>query len=263
MPKNKNVNRHSPIWTSQNFLTSSSTIHRIVNLSGLCKNDHVVEIGPGKGHITDALIARCGRVTAVEIDRTLYSKLLAKYGGKHNLSLVCRDFLRWSLAQTPYKVFASIPFNRTTDIVRKLTMGVNPPEEAWLVMEKGAAKRFMGKPHETKSSLLIKPFFHCEITYHFRREDFHPAPSVDAVLFHLKKKAVPDIATQAQHAYRRFIGQCLSKPNGMYALLTKRQICIALRRKSVSPDNPSGELLYIQWLCLFRCYEKYGKQDGR
>lgn len=263
MPKNNSVKRSPSIRMSQNFLTSSSIINRIVNLSGLCKDDHAVEIGAGKGHITDKLIARCGRVTAIEIDRSLYERLSAKYEGRHNLSLICGDFLQWHLPKTPYKVFASIPFNRTTDIVRKLTMGENPPEEAWLVMEKGAAKRFMGRPHETKAALLLKPLFNSEIKYYFRREDFHPAPSVDAVLLHLKKKSAPDISRREYHSYCRFIAQCRSKPNGIYKVLTKKQISKALKMEGLSCDIPSGEILYVQWLCLFRCYLKYGKHSGR
>lgn len=260
MPKYNRVTRNPSVWTSQNFLTSSSIINRIVKLSGLRRKDYVVEIGPGKGHITDKLIARCGRVTAIEIDRSLYDRLTAKYKGRQNVRLICCDFLCWHLPKTPFKVFANIPFNRTTDIVRKLTMSLNPPEEAWLVMEKGAAKRFMGKPRETKAALLIKPFFESEIRYYFRREDFHPAPSVNAVLLHLKKKAEPDIPRRQYQAYRRFITQCWARPNGLYSVLTKKQIRTALKRAGLSWDIPPGEMLYVQWLCLFRCYVKYGKQ---
>lgn len=260
MPKYNNSNHNVPVWASQNFLTSSSIIKRIINLSSLCKNDHVVEIGAGKGHITDKLIIKCGKVTAVEIDRNLYGKLSEKFKGVSNLSLVCGDFLNWNLPRTPYKVFANIPFNKTTDIIRKLTSNSNPPEDAWLVIEKGAAKHFMGRPNETILSLSMKPFFDCEMKYYFRREDFHPAPSVDAVLFHLKKKSVPDISWQERYSFNRFVVNCLSKPNGIYMVLTKKQISTALKLAGLSSDIPrSGEMLYVQWLCLFRCYMKYGK----
>lgn len=47
------------------------------------------------------------------------------------------------------------------------------------VLEKGAAKRFCGLPRENLNALLLKPFFEARIVYHFRREDFHPAPRVD------------------------------------------------------------------------------------
>ena len=51
-------------------------------------------------------------------------------------------------------------------------------------MEKGAAKRFCGKPNDTLQSLQIKPFFDSNVIYRFRREDFHPMPRVDAVLLY-------------------------------------------------------------------------------
>lgn len=240
-------------------MTSPAVIRRLIRLSGLGKNDHVVEIGAGKGHITDRLTAVCGRVTAIEIDPRLYQKLAEKYRLRSNLRLLCGDFLKGSLPKTPYKVFANIPFNRTTAIIKKLTESGNPPEDAWLVTEKGAAKRFMGQPQETAVSLLLKPFFDGEIRYYFRREDFHPSPAVDAVLFHLRKKAAPDIPVRERGAYRRFIASCFSGQGGLSARLTKRQIATALKREGLSPGARSEEMRYVQWLCLFRCWLRYGR----
>ncbi len=171
---------------SQNFLTSGRLIKRLLDKSSITKDDHVVEIGAGKGHITRQLIARSGNVTAVEIDPRLHSRLCESIGGADNLKLVRGDFLGYNLPSKPYKVFANIPFNITTEIMRKLAYAQMPPSEVWLVMEKGAAKRFMGKPAESAASLMLKPFYDIDVTYHFQREDFHPMPSVDTVLLHMK-----------------------------------------------------------------------------
>ncbi len=257
MPKIKNP----PLWVSQNFLTSSLTIKRIINISGIDKTDHVVEIGAGKGHITTGLIEKSGRVTALEIDKRLYGKLTAKFCETPGLSLICEDFFGWKLPATPYKVFANIPFSGTTEIIKKLTSSGNPPDEAWLVVEKGAAKRFMGHPRESSLSLSLKPFYDCGVKYYFQRQDFHPAPSVDAVLFYMKRKAAPDILLRERGHFNRFITACLSKPNMLYTLLTKKQISTAFKKAGL-PNSvpPSGDMLYVQWLCLFRCYMKYGKR---
>ena len=124
MPKYENA----PVWASQNFLTSSFIIKKIVNLSSICKTDHVVEIGAGKGHITDKLINKSGKVVpAIEIDQNLCGKLSEKFKGISGLNLVCGDILNWSLPRTPYKVFANISFSKTTDNIRKLTGSSNPP----------------------------------------------------------------------------------------------------------------------------------------
>ena len=141
---------------SQNFLTSRKTIERLIARTTLSKSDTVLEIGAGKGHITKALSEKCRSVISYELDQSLYAKLKPKL--KDNVKLYCTDFLKCKLPGQPYKVFANIPFSRTSAIIRKLTTSDNLPTAIWLVIEKGAAKRFAGLPTENLSSLLLKPF---------------------------------------------------------------------------------------------------------
>ena len=180
----------APLWISQNFLTGRAVIRRMLDRTTLSKSDHVVEIGPGKEHITAALAERCGRVSAVELDGGLYDRLLARFPAGGSVRLYHRDFLTWPLPKNDYKVLANMPFSITSAILRRLTQSGRPPREAWLVMEKGAAKRCLGRPETTLKSLLLAPWFGGDIVYPFRREDFHPAPGVDTVLFHLRRKEV-------------------------------------------------------------------------
>jgi 23S rRNA (adenine-N6)-dimethyltransferase len=254
MPKNRKAGIRPPVRVSQNFLTSSKTINRIVRTTTLNKNDHVIEIGPGKGHITSVLVQYCGRVSAIEIDGRLYQKLRDKFKDTKNIKLYHQDFLEWQLPKSGnYKVFSNIPFYITTDILRKLTECDNPPTEAWLTMEKGAAKRFLGKPSETLRSLLLKPFFDMEITYYFQREDFHPKPGVDVVLFHMKEKRQPDLTFGHRKAYMHFVETAWKY--GFHRLFTtKKQLSRAFREARVQNDVTPEEMLYVQWLCLFRCY---------
>jgi 23S rRNA (adenine-N6)-dimethyltransferase len=257
----KNHGQALPVSFSQNFLTSQKTIARLLKLTDINKYDTVLEIGAGKGHITKALLNKCGQVIASEIDVGLYESLRIKLSGNKNLRLINRDFLQCSLPQTDYKVFSNIPFGITTAIVKKLTQDKNPPQDAWLVMEKGAAKRFCGKPYETLQSLLLKPFFDLTIVYHFKREDFHPAPRVDVVLLHISKKSNPDISQSEQKTYRDFVTHGLKFGLlGKQSLLTRRQISTSLRRAKLNPIQPGGEVLYVQWLCLFRYWQKYGRK---
>lgn len=247
-------NQRAANFLSQNFLVNSDAVRRIVRKAGLQADDHVIEIGPGRGSITRRLADTRARVTVIELDRRLYEKLCGKFAGRPQVSLHCQDFLKWNLpARGGYKIFSNIPFSITTDIVRKLSRAKNPPAEAWLVMEKGAAKRFLGKPHESAQSLLIKPIFDLEICYYFRREDFFPRPGVDCVLLHMTRKTPPDVARGQWKAYEWFVGNCARE--GVPALrrtLSHRQAVRALREAGLQNDTPSGDILYIQWLCLFR-----------
>ncbi len=240
---------------SQNFLTSPKTIRRLIACTTIAKTNLVLEIGAGKGHITRTLLDACRAVTAYEIDPHLAQLLRENLGARANLQLVPGDFLAAPLpARGDYKVFSNIPFSITTAIVRKLTAAPNLPKAMWLVVEKGAAKRFLGTPRETVMSLSLKPFFDLSIAYHLARTDFHPMPRVDCVLLHFARRDEPDIAPAERAAFSAFVKE------GAGRFLSKRQMGTALRRGNLPPACASGEMLYVQWLCLFRCWRQFGRK---
>lgn len=250
--------RHQNLSDSQNFITNGKLIHRIIGFADFQANDTVLEIGTGKGHLTEELCRKAGMVRSVEIDRKLYDsagKRLAQYS---NLKLIYGDFLKYDLpSRGDYKVFANIPYFITTQIIDKLTRAPNPPTDIWLVMEKGAAKRFMGIPKETKKSLLLKVNWNMKIRYHFRREDFHPMPGVDSVLVHFAGKAAPDLGRNEYCEFQKFLERSMKYGIcGKGGPLTKRQVQTALKRAGLPHAHEDGVTLYIQWLCLFRCYQK-------
>lgn len=243
---------------SQNFITDRRLIQRIINLSNISEKDTVIEIGTGKGHLTDALCKKGGRVCSVELDRRLYERAGERLERHSNLSLVCGDFLKYSLPlKGNYKIFANIPYFITTQIIKKLTEAANPPTDIWLIMEKGAAKRFTGSPRETTASLMLKVNWEMKIMYHFRREDFHPMPSVDSVLLYFSRKAKPDLSRSECGAFRKFIEHSMKYGIcGKRGLLTKRQAEAALKRAGMAELPRDGVILYVQWLCLFRHWNK-------
>lgn len=255
--RNRNTGKNrNEASVSQNFITEQKLIRRIIRLSGIGKEDTILEIGTGKGHLTEGLCREAGYVYSVEIDRRLYESAGKRLAEQTNLTLIHGDFLQYHLpAKGDYLVFANIPFFITTQIVNKLTSAVNPPKDIWLVMEKGAAKRFMGLPKESQSSLLLKVHWEMEVRYHFRREDFHPMPSVDTVLLHFSLKLIPDLGKKEFDAFRRFIAYSMKYGVcGKRGLLTNRQAEAALKRAGLPHAHEDGVTLYIQWLCLFRCW---------
>lgn len=254
MPKNT---RHlsAPMWASQNFLTSKAEICRLLALADITPNDHVLEIGPGKGHITRELLPRCARLTAVELDPKLCAGLRERFGGERKLTLYQGDFLRRPLPKGPYKVFANLPFSQTTAILRRLTQGGNPPEAAWLIVEWGAAKRFAGAPQGNLAAWTLRPFYQVRVLTKIARTQFHPAPRVDAALLEIKRKGSPDLPWEQQGAYRAFLERAWR--DGPRSLLTNRQISTALRREGLPPAARDGNMEYVQWLCLFRCWRKF------
>ncbi|HIZ19544.1 MAG TPA: methyltransferase domain-containing protein [Firmicutes bacterium] len=264
MPKNHRQGPERPgsapaYSVSQNFLTSRRLIERLIRLAGLKEGDPVLEIGAGKGHITRALADAGCHVTAVEIDPRLCASLRESLRPYPGAVLKQGDFLQMPLPRGGYTVFANLPFNHTSAILRRLTASRTPPKDAWLVIEKGAALRFCGIPYESKNSLLLKPYFQTEIVYFFRREDFHPSPSVDAVMLHLSRRDDPDLTPGERRAFSDFIDHVQRYGlTGARGPLTKKQAATALRLAGLPPLKPSGTMQYVQWLCLFRCSRRFG-----
>ena len=105
------------------------------------------------------------------------------------MQLIHGDCLRARLPRRgPYAVFASIPYHLTTQIVDRLTLSRNPPERIWLVIERGAALRFMGQSRPSRRAQYLRAHWDCEIVHAFRRSDFHPTPSVESVLFQMIRR---------------------------------------------------------------------------
>lgn len=260
-----NRGRNLPLSISQNFLTKSSTIQRLLALSDISENDRVIEIGPGKGHITRALLRRGCELTAVELDLQLYRSLASSLQDQPRLKLIHGDFLKHALPrQGEYKVFANIPFALTTAIVRKLCLAANPPRDAWLIMERKAARRLLGQPQENQLALLLRPFFEMRMLSQLPRQEFHPMPAVDIVLFHFHRREEAELPWQDRGAFERFLdhawkqGICGERP-----LLSRKQVDTALRLAKLPPIKASATLLYVQWLCLFRCYRRFAVRARR
>ncbi|OGM05059.1 hypothetical protein A2715_03600 [Candidatus Woesebacteria bacterium RIFCSPHIGHO2_01_FULL_39_32] len=192
---------------SQNNLVNPKLIAKLIRKSSLGKNDKVIEIGPGRGIITQELLKVAGRVTAIELDRKLYFHLKEKYKNAKNLELIRGDFLNFRMPPYSYKVFSNIPFNITSGVLRKLTDDDNFLE-AYIVIQKEAARRFIGMPFDNKNSMvsvLLKPWFEIDIFWNFRRHDFIPNPHVEVAMIRIVRRKHPLINLADKNMYRDYI----------------------------------------------------------
>lgn len=93
---------------SQNFIRHPKLVSQLLELTNISTTDLVIEIGPGKGMITQELAKTAGRVIAIERDRR-FSEGLSEINGLSNFQLVIGDFMQWQLPREDYKVFSNIP----------------------------------------------------------------------------------------------------------------------------------------------------------
>lgn len=248
--------RHSNVRHSQNFLHNRGLVERIVDLAGIQRDDLVVEIGPGKGIITDALLRRSDRVLAIEKDVRYVEFLLRRYSGCPRVSVFAADALDFPMPATPHKVFANIPYDITTAIVSKLTSGIAPPDDAFLIVQREAADRFCGRPAETLVSLGLKPWFTTQVMHAFARSDFRPTPAVDSLLLHIHRRADPIIPVEHRECYWDMVAAVFSawKPTVEAALAQFLTPAVTQRVRRTFGDSlrcrPS-QLSFERWIELF------------
>ena len=232
---------------SQNFLRDPRLADRLVQMAALDASDTVIEIGPGSGMLTARLARTCRQVLAIEKDENLARRLTQRFSSESTVAIFAADFLEFPLPSSRYKVFANIPFAITTAIVSKLTTGVSPPEDAWLVMQREAAQRFLGQPVGTLVSALIYPGFATQIRHRFRRSDFVPQPSVDVVLLQLSERPEPLIARQRQNSFRDLVTFAYTawQPTVFAALasaMPASQVACLSRASAVNLQRPPSAL---------------------
>ena len=253
------------IHLAQNFLRSPRLVRRLVAIAEIEPRDTVYEIGAGRGIITAALATRTNRVIAIEKDAHLVRRLRKEFGAHNNVKIIEKDFLQFSIPDPEYKIFANIPYNLTAKIVRKILH--ERPSEAYLILQKEAAKKFSGRPRETLFSVLAKPFFDFQILYKLRRTDFEPVPDVDSVLLRIRRRLVPLIQRSDVGLYGEFVsyGFCKWRPHLRSAykkIFTYKQWKHLSRELHFSLDATPSELSFSQWLGLFeKMKENYNDRN--
>jgi 23S rRNA (adenine-N6)-dimethyltransferase len=255
------------ISLAQNFLRSPKLVRRLVRMSKIGLSDTVYEIGPGNGIITAALANVAGQVIAIEKDPELIRHLRQRFCAVQNVEIVEEDFLSYFLHArrgisspkpvSDYKMFANIPYNCTSRIVRTILQERSGLCEAYLIMQKEAAKKFSGSPRETLFSILVKPLFDFKVLVQLDRADFWPIPKVDSVLLSMKRRRRPLIEAQDIALYREFVeyGFGRWRPNLRLALknvFTYKQWKHLARDLDFSLNATATDLSFEQWFGLYR-----------
>jgi 23S rRNA (adenine-N6)-dimethyltransferase len=255
------------LWQSQNFLKNPKFVSGLVSLANITCDDLVVEIGAGKGIITEQLAERAGRVLAVEVDPKLARRLKEAFSGNSKVKIIEENFLNWQLPKKPYKVFSNPPFNMIADVIRKLLEDRNSPESAFLIMQDKAFDGYSGKSKENQKSLLLKPWFDVNSLTNINRQEYNPIPNVNTVLAEFKKREEPFIDSQLKQTYKDFVVYSFNqwKPTVMDAygnIFSSKQKDIIEKNIKFRNVKPT-DLSFDQWLTLFETFEKYVPEEKK
>ena len=173
----------------QNFLTSTDIVKQMIEIGRVEKDEYVVEIGPGKGALTQYLLERGAKVIAIEKDDDLSIYLQSKFKDEIEssyLKLINNDVLKEMHEISfpeKYKLIANIPYNITGKIISEFLSLSNKPELILIMIQKEVAERIArNSEKESILSLAVKAYGEPKFAKKVSRGLFFPDPKVDSAL---------------------------------------------------------------------------------
>ncbi|MCR4923454.1 MAG: 16S rRNA (adenine(1518)-N(6)/adenine(1519)-N(6))-dimethyltransferase RsmA [Lachnospiraceae bacterium] len=253
----------------QNFLTDHNILDKIVSSAQVNKNDHIIEIGPGIGTLTEYLCQNAGSVTAIEIDPALIPILNDTLSEFTNLNIVNIDVLKFDIKkyieenvrEESVKVVANLPYYITTPIIMKLLEEKLPLKSITVMVQTEVAKRMQTGPGSKDYgalSLAVGYYSDPKITATVPPNCFIPRPKVGSSVIRLDIYKEPPIKVKdEEHMFRliraafnqrrKTLANSLSNDSSLE--LKRDEVCRALSQMGLD-ERIRGEALTLKEFAL-------------
>ncbi len=243
---------------SQHFLVNRGLCQRIVDLAELSPADRVVEIGPGRGALTELLLDRAGEVWVIEVDAALVRHLHGRFGDRPALHLVNGDALRYPFEQmaAPFKVVANLPYAVASPILIRLLEARRSIPRMVLMFQREVAERLIATPGTRRYGVLsIIAQLYAEITLRtiVAPGSFRPRPKVESAVVTVVPRPQPLIPIRDDAAFIRLVHHGFAHRrktlfnNLKYIPLTTEQCQDLLREAGIDPQRRPETLSIEEW----------------
>ncbi|HKP70744.1 MAG TPA: 16S rRNA (adenine(1518)-N(6)/adenine(1519)-N(6))-dimethyltransferase RsmA, partial [Pyrinomonadaceae bacterium] len=169
----------------QNFLVDQGVVNRILDAFAAGKDDAVLEIGPGRGALTEGLVKSAGRVYVIEFDNNLAARLRERFAEAGAFTVIEDDVLKIEFREISsggrLRLISNLPYNISTVVLQKLFDYRDVFSDCVLMFQKEVAERITAKPG-TKDrgylSVLTEVYFNVTRLFDVAPGAFHPPPKI-------------------------------------------------------------------------------------
>ncbi len=262
---------HAKKSLGQHFLRSKTAVRQIVEAAQLTQGELVLEIGPGEGVLTDALLSSGAAVIAVEADERCIAKLEERFskqitsgalrlifGDIRNEAIQKELFTKKFLGNNIYKLVANIPYYITGMLFRLFLEQLRKPRLIIFLVQKEVAEAIIARNHkESILSLSIKIYGVPKYVAKVKREAFAPPPKVDSAIIAISDISGERLTNLSDVTYFRIIKAGLSAKRKMLlgnltrSLGIPKDILSKIFTELDIPENTRGEDVSARiWLLL-------------
>jgi len=203
----------------QHFLHDSSVVARIVRAIGAKPGDRVVEIGPGLGALTGALLQCCESLDVIELDRDLAAKLKAEHQGDPRLRVHTGDALSFDFRQlvSPgerLRVVGNLPYNLSTPLLFHLLDQAAIIDDMHFMLQREVVGRLVAAPgggDYGRLTVMVRLVCESEKLFDVGAGAFRPAPRVTSAMVRLRVRRIPEIELADLPTFRRLVSHLFSR----------------------------------------------------
>ncbi len=182
----------------QHFLHDQGVIERIIRVVNPQPDQHLAEIGPGRGALTFPLLKRCKRLLAIELDRDLIPLLQQQSKDLGDLKLINADILEFELSTLPgdhrYRLVGNLPYNISTPLMFHLLESTKNVHDMHFMVQKEVALRLVaatGEANYGRLSVMMQNRCQCAYLFEVEADSFTPPPKVTSAVIRMTPRAQP------------------------------------------------------------------------
>ena len=212
----------------QNFLHDANQLRRIVAAADLTDQDHVLEIGPGLGPLTELLLAKAGHVFAIEKDQRLFQFLQEHFREAKNLTLLAEDALDYLRRRrddwSQWKVVSNLPYSVASPILVELAQSEKGPKRIVVTLQSEVAQRLMAKPGGEDYgllTLLVQWRYEPQGWFKISASCFFPEPDVDSACVSLVQRSPPLLNMAQAETFTKIVKRSFSQRRKIMLKLLK------------------------------------------
>lgn len=181
----------------QNFLVDQTYVLKVIEALELDKSDTVVEIGPGRGALTEHLVADAGKVIGIEVEHEMIAVLRERFAETSNFSLIEQDALTIDfnelpgIGNSPVKLVANLPYYISTAILQVLLEHRHVFSEMVLMFQKEVVERITARPGSSERgflTVLVQAYADVETLFEVPPRAFRPVPKVNSSVVRITPK---------------------------------------------------------------------------